>query len=174
MEGDRQWMGSPFAKFQAGLNVSADYEGVDFTMFWQTSYGNKIFNAQRYDLLKFDVDNFPADVKPWTWDNPSTDQPRPYAGPSENRKAQTDRYLEDGSYLRLKNLQIGYSLPTNWLNTVSLSRCRLYLSAQNLLTITKYKGYDPEVLTGDVFGQGNDHGAYPPVRSYNIGLQVSF
>lgn len=171
---DRQWMGSPLPKFQSGLNMGADYKGVDLTMFWHASYGNKIFNVQRYDLLKFDVDNYPADVEPWTWDNPSTVYPRPYASSTENRRAQTDRFLENGSYLRLKNLQLGYSLPKNIIKPLSISKCRFYISGQNLLTITDYKGYDPEIINWDVFGQGNDWGGYPPVRSYNVGLQLSF
>ncbi|MFT3739950.1 MAG: TonB-dependent receptor [Breznakibacter sp.] len=171
---DRQWMGSPLPKFQAGLNFSADYKGLDFTMFWASSYGNKVFNAQRFELLRFDVDNFPADAKPWTWENPSTEYPRPYASSTDNRRAQTDRFLEDGSYLRLKNLQLGYTLPKVLTGRINASRCRLYVSGQNLWTITKYKGYDPEIVSGDVFGQGNDTGGYPPVRSYNMGLQITF
>jgi len=171
---DRQWMGSPLPKFEAGLNFSANYQGIDFTMFWNLCYGNKIYNAQRYSLLAFNVDNYPADVDPWTWDNPSTEYPRPYASSTDNTKAQSDRFLEDGSYIRLKNLQIGYSIPQKLGSKVGINKCRLYVSTQNLLTITKYKGYDPEIISGDVFGQGNDYGNYPPVRSYNVGLQVSF
>lgn len=171
---DRQWMGSPLPKFQAGLNVSADFRGLDFTMFWTSSYGNKIFNVQRYDLLKFDVDNYPEDVDPWTWDKPSTIYPRPYASSTENRRAQSDRFLEDGSYVRLKNLQFGYSLPQNLVNRIGATKCRVYISGQNLITLTGYKGYDPEIINWDVFGQGNDLGGYPPVRSYNVGLQLSF
>ncbi len=171
---DRQWMGSPLPKFTAGLNLSAGYLGFDITMFLTGSYGNKIFNAQRYDLLRFDVDNYPADAKPWTWDNPSDEYPRPYASSTDNRLAPTSRFLENGSYIRLKNLQIGYTLPQNLSKKVFMQNCRVYVSSQNLFTITKYKGYDPEILNYDVFGQGNDNGGYPPVRSFNCGLQVTF
>jgi len=171
---DRQWMGSPLSRFEAGLNASLAYKGVDFTMFWNACYGNKIYNAQRYELLRFGVDNSPEDVDPWTWDNPSTEYPRPYASSTDNSKTQVDRFLEDGSYLRLKNLQLGYTIPTKLTKKSGISNCRVYVSGQNLLTLTKYKGYDPEIIVGDVFGQGNDYGSYPPVRSYNVGLQVSF
>lgn len=171
---DRQWMGSPLPKFQAGFNFSAEYKGIDLTMFWTSSYGNKIFNAQRYELLRFDVDNSPADALPWTWDNPSNEYPRPYASSTDNRLAQTDRFIESGSYLRLKNLQIGYNIPQVWLRNLSVQKCRIYVSGQNLWTITGYKGYDPELLNSDVFGQGNDTGGYPPVRTFNVGLQVTF
>ena len=171
---DRQWMGSPLPKFQTGFNINADYKGVDLTMFWTSTVGNKIFNVQRYDLLKFDVDNYPADVEPWTWDNPSAIYPRPYASSTENRRAQTDRFLENGSYLRLKNLQIGYTFPKKWMDEIGATQFRLYMSGQNIITLTEYKGYDPEIISWDVFGQGNDTGGYPPVRSYTIGMQLSF
>jgi len=171
---DRQWNGSPLPKFEAGLNVSAAYKGVDFTMFWNACYGNKIYNDQRRNLLSFNVDNYPEDVNPWTWDNPSNEYPRPYASSTDNSKAQVDRFLEDGSYIRLKNLQFGYTFPKNLVQKAGIGNCRIYVSTQNLLTITKYKGYDPEIINWDVFGQGNDFGSYPPVRSYNVGLQVSF
>jgi TonB-dependent starch-binding outer membrane protein SusC len=171
---DRQWMGSPLPKYLVGLNFSSAWRGIDFTMFWTASYGNKIFNVQRYELLKFDVDNIPADVTPWTWDNPSSIYPRPYASASDNRRAQTDRYLEDGSYLRLKNIQLGYSLPRTLMGRNLAGQMRIYIGAQNLLTITEYKGYDPELLVFSVFGQGNDFGGYPPVRSFNLGLQLTF
>ena len=171
---DRQWCGSPLPKFEGSLNFSAEWKGIDFTMFWTSSYGNKIFNVQRSSLMNLNVDNMPADETPWTWDNPSATCPRPFAGTTDNTKAAVDRFLENGSYLRLKNLQIGYTLPAVWMKKLSVDRCRIYISGQNLWTITKYKGYDPEIINTDVYGQGNDGGGYPPVRTYNIGLQLSF
>lgn len=174
-QNDRQWCGSPLPKFEAGLNFNAAWKGIDFTMFWTCSYGNKIFNVQRKSLLNLNVDNIPEDETPWTWDNPSMTVPRPIAGTTDNNLAQVDRFLENGSYLRLKNLQLGYTLPAQWTKRISVDRCRIYISGQNLWTITKYKGYDPEVISNDVvYGQGNDEGGYPPVRTYNIGLQISF
>jgi len=173
---DRQWMGSPLPKFEMGFNFSAEYKGLDLTLFWNSVYGNKIFNGVRIGMESMDApNNMPADLNPWTWDNPSSTTPRPYFGPNDNAKAQTDRWLEDGSFLRLKNLQIGYSLPDNVISkTGFLEKLRVYVSGQNLLTFTKYKGYDPELSSHTVFVQGVDIGGYPPVRSFMTGIQISF
>ena len=173
---DRQWCGSPMPVFEAGLSFSAEYRGFDVTMFLTGVYGNKIFNVMRTAIEGMGgPDNIPAYLEPWTWDNPSGTDPRPVKGTTDNAKAQTDRWLEDGSYLRLRNIQLGYSVPENILNkTRAVKSCRLYVSGQNLLTFTKYLGYDPEITGNYVFGQGNDWGGYPPVRTYMLGLQLEF
>ncbi|NJK85521.1 MAG: hypothetical protein HC906_05710 [Bacteroidales bacterium] len=173
---DRQWSGSPLPKFEGGLNFSAQMVGFDFTMFWTGIYGNKIFNVQRTAIEGMGgPDNMPAYLNPWTWDNPSGTDPRPVKGTSDNARAQSDRWLEDGSFIRLRNLQVGYTFSQNALGkTRILKNSRLYLSGQNLITLTKYLGYDPELSGNDVFGQGNDWGGYPPVRTYMLGLQLSF
>lgn len=171
---DRVWCGSPLPKLEGGLTFSCEWKGIDFNMFWAGRYGNKIFNDVRYVTLAFTVDNLPADVNPWTWDNPSNEYPRMYSGSTDNNLYYVDRFLEDGSYLRLKNIQIGYTFPEKWLKKLSISRLRAYVGGSNLLTITKYKGYDPDIICTDVFGQGNDTGQYPSTRQLNVGLQVSF
>lgn len=171
---DRVWCGSPLPKLEGGLNFSCEWKGIDFNMFWAGRYGNKIFNDVRYATLAFTVDNLPADVNPWTWDNPSNEYPRMYSGSTDNNLYYVDRFLEDGSYLRLKNIQVGYTFPEKWLKKLSISRLRAYVGGSNLLTITKYKGYDPDIICTDVFGQGNDTGQYPSTRQLNVGLQVSF
>ncbi len=173
---DRQWMGSPLPKFEMGLNFTGEYKGFDITLFWNAVYGNKIFNGLRIGMESMDApNNMPADLNPWTWDHPSNTTPRPYFGPNDNVKAQTDRWLEDGSFIRLKNLQIGYSLPASLIRkTGFLDSFRVYVSGQNLVTFTKYKGYDPELTNYSVFVQGCDIGGYPPVRSYMTGIQISF
>lgn len=173
---DRQWCGSPLPKFETGLNINASYRGFDFTMFWTGVYGNRIFNVMRTSIEGMGgPDNMPAYLDPWTWDDPSETDPRPVKGTSDNAKAQTDRWLEDGSYIRLRNLQLGYEIPESVLRrTGVIQSCRFYVSGQNLLTFTGYLGYDPEISGNDVFGQGNDWGGYPPVRTYSVGLQLSF
>jgi TonB-linked SusC/RagA family outer membrane protein len=172
---DRQWLGSPIPDFEFGLNFTADYRGFDFTMFWFGVYGNEIFNGLRLSIESMDSpNNIPGYFDPWTWDNPSSSNPRPYFGTTDNAKAQTDRWLEDGSYFRLKNLQIGYTLPEKVLTRLSfIENTRIYLSGQNLITFTNYKGYDPEFTSG-IFVQGSDTGAYPPVRTFLAGIQMSF
>ena len=171
---DRDWSGSPLPKFQGGFNVSAAWKGIDFNMFWVFKYGNKVFNDVRYNTLSFNVNNIPADVDPWTWDNPSTEYPRMYANSTTNNQYQVDRFLEDGSYLRLSNLQLGYTFPAKWLKKIYMQKLRVYVSGVNLWTITKYKGYDPDVINGDVFAQGLDWGGYPSPRQVSAGVQVTF
>lgn len=173
---DRQWSGSPLPKFEASLNLSANYKGFDFTMFWTGVYGNKIYSVLRTGIETMDSpNNMPAYMDPWTWDNPSEIYPRPVKGTTDNAKAQSDRWLEDGSFIRLKNIQFGYSIPESLMRKTNMFQsCRVYLSGQNLFTFTKYLGYDPEIAGNDVFGQGNDWAGYPPVRTYSIGLQLSF
>lgn len=176
LAGDRQWFGSPIPKFEMGLSLSAEYKGFDLSSFFTARYGNKIFNGQRHQLEAMDApNNMPADLKPWTPTNPSNSTPRPLFGPNANVMFQTDRWLEDGSFFRIKNLQLGYTLPVRLLqNRAKIDRLRIYTSAQNLFTITNYKGYDPELSGHGVFELGCDWGQYPPIRSYMFGLQVSF
>lgn len=173
---DRQWMGSPLPKFEAGINFTGEYKGFDLTIFLNTVYGNKIFNGVRIGMEAMDApNNMPADLEPWTLENPSTTTPRPYFGPNDNVKAQTDRWLENGTFIRLKNLQIGYSLPDSILRKSGfLGTTRVYVSSQNLFTLTDYKGYDPELMPSGPFVQGCDIGGYPPVRSFMAGVQISF
>jgi TonB-linked SusC/RagA family outer membrane protein len=169
---DKDWCGSPLPKFELGFNVSLAYKNFDFNMFWAGKFGNKIYNQVRASTLNFNVDNIPADVDPWTWDNPSNEYPRMYANSTDNNKA-SDRFLENGSYFRLKNLQVGYTLPTSLLKVIHIQRLRLYVSGTNLLTFTKYKGYDPDFISTNVYIQGIDSGQYPSARQLNIGLQVT-
>jgi TonB-linked SusC/RagA family outer membrane protein len=171
---DRVYAGSPLPKFEAGLTASLEWRGIDFSMFWTSRYGNKVYNSTRAGILATYVNSMPADYKPWTWDNPSNEDPRMYANASNNTMANTDRFLEDGSFLRLKNLQLGYSIPTNISKRFGVQRLRMYVSGQNLWTITGYKGYDPELISTNVFSQGYDSGQFPNTRQYNVGLQVTF
>ncbi|MCD8385327.1 MAG: TonB-dependent receptor [Bacteroidales bacterium] len=171
---DRVYCGSPLPKFEAGLNVTLSWKGWDFNMLWSGRYGNKIYNAVRQSMLNFTVDNIPADVYPWTWDNPSDTYPRMYANSTDNNLTYCDRFLEDGSFARLKNLMLGYTLPQSLTQKFFVEKLRLYVSGQNLLTITKYKGYDPDITCSDVFGQGVDSGQFPNARQFTCGLQVTF
>ena len=170
---DRDWCGSPMPKFELGLNASFTWKNIDFNMFWAGRFGNKILNEVRKNTLNFNVDNIPADVTPWTWDNPSTEYPRMYANSTDNNKA-SDRFLESGSFFRLKNVQLGYTLPQQLTTKAYIQKVRVYVSGTNLLTFTKYKGYDPDIICGDVYYQGVDWGQYPSMRQVNFGLQVTF
>lgn len=173
---DRQYIGSPFPKMEGSLNLYCEYKGIDLNLFFYGVCGNYIYNGVRRTLESMDdVSNYPADLKPWTGPGTSTTTPRPYMGQTDNTIAYSDRWIERGDYLRLKNIQLGYSLPTRWLEKTNLiERCRVYFSGQNLFTLTGYSGFDPEISGGDVFGKGYDNGHYPPVRTFSFGLQVSF
>lgn len=171
---DRTWAGSPLPKFELGVNVSLSFKGFDFNMLWAGKFGNKIYNQLRKNLLNFNVDNIPADATPWTWDNPSTEYPRMLAGTTSNNIEYCDRFLESGTYFRLKNLQLGYTVPLSITSKFFVKRLRAYISATNLLTLTSYKGYDPDIICTNVYGQGIDGGQYPSCRQINFGLQVGF
>ena len=173
---DRQYVGSPLPKFEMGITFSAEYKNFDFSLFMTGVFGNKIYNVGTYWLERMDeTSNYPKDFKPWTEENHSTTTPRPVIGTTDNTLAYTDRWIERGDYFRIKNLQVGYTFKDSWLRkTKFIGSARLYVSAQNLWTITGYSGYDPEISGGDVFGQGNDNGHFPPVRTFSIGAQVSF
>ena len=173
---DRQYVGSPLPKFEMGITFSAEYKNFDFSLFMTGVFGNKIYNVGKYWLERMDeTSNYPKDLKPWTEENHSTTTPRPVIGTTDNTLAYTDRWIERGDYFRIKNLQVGYTFKDSWLRkTKFIGSARLYVSAQNLWTITGYSGYDPEISGGDVFGQGNDNGHFPPVRTFSIGAQVSF
>lgn len=171
---DRTWCGSPLPKFELGVNISLAYKGFDLNMFWAGKFGNKIYNQLRKNLLNFNVDNIPADVSPWTWDNPSDTYPRMLADANSNNLEYCDRFLESGTYFRLKNIQLGYTLPFALTKKIYLQKIRAYVSGTNLLTFTGYKGYDPDIISRYVYGLGIDGGQYPSSRQVNFGLQVTF
>lgn len=171
---DRTWCGSPLPKFELGLNASLAYKDFDVNMFWAGKFGHKIFNNLRRNLLNFNVDNIPNDVSPWTVDHPSNTYPRMLADANSNDIAYCDRFLENGTYFRLKNIQIGYTLPRALTKKIYIQKVRAYVSGTNLLTLTGYKGYDPDIINGYVYALGIDNGQYPSNRQVNIGLQVTF
>ncbi|SFD08486.1 TonB-linked outer membrane protein, SusC/RagA family [Spirosoma endophyticum] len=181
---DRVNLGSFLPKFTYGLNLSANYRGFDLSLFFQGVQGNKIYNGVKVleqGMLR--LFNAGTDVlRAWTPTNTSTDVPRAVDGDPNGNTRTSDRFIEDGSYLRLKNLSIGYSVPATVLQSFSrgtLSRARIYLASTNLLTFTKYTGYDPEVgsrtsNTNPTLTNGIDYGQFPQARSFMVGLQIGF
>jgi len=143
-------------------------------------YGNKIFNAERI-IEEGMVRLFNSDVNvlnAWTPSNTNTTMPRAISGDPNGNARPSTRWVEDGSYLRLKNCQLGYNFPVNWLKASTanyVSKVRLYLSGTNLFTITKYKGLDPEIGTKNTtLTHGIDYGQYPSPRVLEVGLQATF
>ncbi|MDO9255273.1 MAG: TonB-dependent receptor [Bacteroidales bacterium] len=172
---DREFVGSPFPRFELGLQFSCDYKNFDLSLFITGVFGNMIYNNTKFWLERMDeTSNLPANLVPWTEENHSTTTPRAMMGPNDNTLSYSDRWMEKGDYVRIKNLQIGYNIPKTILKTKVVESFRFFAGVQNLLTITKYSGYDPEISGGDIFGKGNDDGHFPPVRSFNGGIQVSF
>jgi TonB-linked SusC/RagA family outer membrane protein len=184
-DSDRVYVGSPFPKLQYGLNLNAGYKGFDLSVFWQGVQGNQIYNSAKLALESYNgPNNYEANVLPWTPDNRSTSVPRLLQGGSadpnlalaanQNAMYQTTRWLEDGAYLRLKNVQLGYTFPKTLLDKVpSLGSVRVYVTARNLVTFTKYTGFDPEITGTGYFGRGIDNSAYPNVRTFTAGVQVT-
>jgi TonB-dependent starch-binding outer membrane protein SusC len=167
--------------FSYGINASANYRNFDLTLFFQGVQGNEIYNASRV-IIEGGQRLFNAGTQvldAWTPTNTDTDIPRMVAGDPNRNNRVSDRFIEDGSYLRLKNLIVGYTIPAKTISSFSggkLSSFRIYFTSQNLFTITKYNGLDPEVgtLGGNLLGNGIDFGQYPTPRTLMGGVQLSF
>jgi TonB-linked SusC/RagA family outer membrane protein len=183
---DRVHTGSAFPTLQYGLNVSLGYKGFDLSIFAQGVHGNQIFNNAKVALESYNgPTNYEANVLPWTPDNHSTSVPRALQGgsadpnlalaASQNALYNTTRWLEDGSYLRLKNVQLGYTFGKNMLGWApAIGSLRVYVTGRNIVTFTKYTGYDPEITGTGYFGRGVDNSAYPNVRTFTGGVQATF
>ncbi|MFA5045790.1 MAG: TonB-dependent receptor [Paludibacter sp.] len=178
---DRVYVGSAMPDVTAGLNLSGNYKGFDMLVFFQGAFGQKVFSQVNYDIEGF-YRGFNVTeryyLEHWTGEGTSNTQPRAsWAAKSNNVKAST-RFLEDASYVRLKNLQIGYTIPNT--KKLKIQTVRIYVGATNLLTFTKYSGLDPEMTVslnsaseGDR-ANGIDWGTYPVAKSYTFGLNVTF
>ena len=187
-DNDQHYIGNPFPKYTFGLNAAIDFYGVDIQLFFQGVAGNSIYNAAR---MRLEGDGsscaLATYMKDEVWvgytepirdallsngviytelENRNGTIPNPLG--SASNTASSTRFLEDGSYLRLKNVQIGYTLPERITRRFLCSRLRFYVTASNLFTITKYKGYDPEVQNGI------DYGNYPQSRTFTFGINANF
>jgi TonB-linked SusC/RagA family outer membrane protein len=166
-DSDRVELGNPFPWLSYGINLSADYSGLDLSVFFQGIYGNKLYNAQRHQLEGPGNETVMSMAMRdcWTPANPDGSIPNPRNAVNFYTSS---RFVESGAYLRLKNVQLGYTLPQKLTKKISIDRCRFYVSGSNLLTITKYSGYDPEVENRV------DYGNYPQARTFLFGVNVDF
>ncbi|OGX89209.1 hypothetical protein BEN49_09440 [Hymenobacter coccineus] len=182
---DRTQVGSPFPTLQYGLTLTAGYKGFDLSVFWQGVSGNQIYNNSKYALERYDgPSNYEADVQPWSTTNPSNSNARLLQGggagnlglaAASNALYNTTRWLENGAYLRLKNVQLGYTFPKTMMAWApSLGSLRVYVTGRNIVTFTKYSGYDPEITGTGYFSRGVDNSAYPNVRTFTGGIQATF
>lgn len=173
-------IGNPNPKIQFGFNASFGYKNFDLTFFAQGVAGNKIANTLYYDIMSGSNGsggwhNFMTDrMGRWTPDNTSADQPRMTATDPNGNMQYSDQYIEKGDYLRMKSIQLGYSLPEKCLSNLKIKRLRIYIASDNVFTITGYDGFDPEVgyHTSDPSYTGVDVAGYPQARSYRIGLTL--
>ena len=168
---DKQYLGSPLPKYTFGLTINMDYKGFDFMAFAQGATGNKIFQGLR--RLDISTANYQTDaLGRWTGPGTSEDYPRLTNNDTNgNFGNMSNFYLEDGDYLRLKVVSLGYSLPNDLVSKIKLTKFRLYVTGENLFTLTKYTGYDPEI-GGNVLGI--DKGFYPQAKSFIVGVNVQF
>lgn len=168
---DRTDIGKGMPDWTFGFNVGADWKGVDFSMMWQGTVGNDVYDATRRTDIS--ATNLPSwMLGRWTGEGTSNKYPRFVLGDNYNWQS-SDIMVYDGSYLRLKNIQLGYTLPTDLTKKVFISKFRVFVAAENLLTFTKYHGFDPEISSGGT-SLGIDYGVYPQARVYTVGLNVAF
>ena len=185
-ENDRTFLGSAIPKFTYGLTGNVQYANFDLSVFFQGSYGNKLYLQVNHDIEGFyRAFNLTKRVydEHWTGEGTSNTMPRVSWLGSTNNKTPSSRFLEDASYVRLKNAQIGYSIPRQIIERWRMKTIRIYVTGQNLLTITKYSGLDPEMHTSDNLNSekyrgdvaaGIDWGTYPTARSFIVGVNVGF
>jgi len=176
---DETWIGNPWPKLTYGINLSLGYKAFDFILFFQGSYGNDIFNigTRRHLSLQGSMNEFEYIYKN-AWRGPGTSDSQPLLTTVDNNNnyRNSDYFIEKGSYLRLKNFQFGYNLPTEVCDRVKITNGRIWVGGTNLLTFTKYRGIDPEV---DYYGIPTDAGcdwndAFPKSREISLGATISF
>lgn len=180
---DRAHVGKPIPNLVLGVNLGMNYKKFDLTFFLQGAYGQDIYYQIATDIegfyRPFNLTKRYYDER-WTGEGTSNTQPRASWKAKPNNTKPSTRFLEDGSYTRLKTIQLGYQLPTSLLQKFSIQSFRVYFLANNLLTFTKYPGLDPEMTTSDNSSSEGDKaaniewGTFPSAVSYNLGLQVTF
>lgn len=175
---DRTFIGSPHPDFTVNLINDLSYKSFDFTFFLRGVYGNEVYNLLKRDLAGTGAwVNQSIDVKDrWTPTNPDGTSPRANGNdPNANRRV-SDRFVEDGSFIRLQNISLGYNIPSEKTRKYSIASCRLYLSGQNIFTLTNYSGYDPEIgsFNQNPLINGVDNGRFPVARSYTFGINLNF
>ncbi len=168
---DRTNIGDPIAEITSGLNLQLNYKNLDFSLYTSASFGNNM--VRNYERDVNDVNHLDYVLDRWTGEGTSNKVPRVTTGATANTVF-SDYYVEDASYIRIQNVQLGYTLSPTAFGNSGLTKVRFYLGANNLYTFTKYMGYDPSSSSGDPIGGGIDTGFYPVARTYILGLNVNF
>jgi TonB-linked SusC/RagA family outer membrane protein len=168
---DKTYIGDPIADVTMGLNFSFDYKNFDFNLYAFASVGNEIVRNYERSLP---LTNRPTYyLSRWTGNGTSNTFPRVTTGTTSNTLF-SDFYVEDGSFVRLQNIQVGYTLGSRFIKKTGIDKLRVYVSANNLFTLTKYRGYDPTTSNGSPIGGGLDQGFYPNPKTFLFGLNVNF
>lgn len=170
---DKQFLGDAIPDATVGLNFSGTYKNFDFNLNVYAVFGKDMVNGSRWLSMRLDkMHGMDQDLlNSWTPENPDTDIPRLVYGDDRNTRP-SDLWMEDASYIRIKHIEVGYSLPKNILNSFGIGSLRVYISADNLLTITDYTGYDPSIDYGSLLSRGVDRSPYPSARKYSTGIQI--
>jgi len=167
---DKVKIGDPFPDFTMGWNLNLEYKNIDFSAFTYASIGNDVYRAYERNANYTNKDRMI--LARWTGDGTTNNAKTPrYSFTDANSNIRvSDRYVEDGSFAKVKNLQLGYTLPTKWTGK-AFSKLRVYVQVKNAFTITKYTGFDPEIA-GGILDTGVDRGAYPQARTFAFGLDI--
>ena len=168
---DRTNIGDPIPDFIMGLNINLNFKNFDFTAYTYASIGNDM--VRNYERNQPNVNRHAYYLDRWRGPGTSNSVPRLSTGATSN-SVFSDFYVEDASYARIQNAQIGYSLPASLTERINIQRLRLYVAANNLVTFTDYKGFDPSASTGQAIGGGIDYGFYPVPRTYMFGVNLNF
>jgi hypothetical protein len=168
---DRTYIGSPIPQFILGFNLQAIFKGVDFSLDIQGVYGNEIFNAK--EVVRPDPYNWEKHVLN-AWTGPGTTNSEPKASYGGNNYLPSDKFIQDGSFTRLRNVTLGYTLPANLSKKIAIKQLRVYAKGSNIYTLAGFTGYTPEIGSSDVLSNGIDFGTYPVTSVYSLGLNVTF
>ncbi|UZO82286.1 TonB-dependent receptor [Aquimarina sp. ERC-38] len=171
-QNDKVYKGSGVPDFEMGVNFNANYKGIDFSMSWFGSYGAEIMNGSK--AYAYQSGTHQDLYYSWTTQNTTSNIPLWESRNTASYRGGSDFWLEDGSFIRLRNISLGYSLSKKIIDRLGISTFRIYLQGQNLVTLTKYTGYDPEVGNNGFSQRGIDLGTFPISRQYKLGLQVKF
>lgn len=170
---DRTFQGVAIPKYSYGVNFDCSYKNFDFSFFFQGSGGNKVFNTTYRELMIGQYTNGSTDLLNfWTPTNTDTNIPRPIIGDPNANSRDSSRFIESGDYLKLQNIQLGYTIPLK--DNKYINRAKIYVTGQNVFTITNYRGYDPDFSSDGLFSRGYERGSFPNPRTFALGVEIDF
>lgn len=175
-EDDKTYCGSGIPKVEANLSFNASYKGFDVSFLLGSGWGHKLYNGNRYfyEGMNSGTNFLTSSLNAWTPENTNTSVPRAILQDPNGNARESDRFLENGNFIRMRQVQLGYTLPSSLMRKLKVDMLRLYISAENLFTITDYSGIDPEFSAGKILNTGVDKDIYPFTRSFILGMQFSF